>query len=157
MRLLVLLTLPVFAAQPCTDSTTTQNAIQDKTVALYDALMPFFLQDPALITQFHLTRAKHLYTLAGIVAKTNPARAARLAGRGQNHITLIEAAIKRIKNQSTVPFAAILASIADIAQLRTEVVATVPSNCSTTMPLLESFGQRTETSIKKLYYESLLR
>lgn len=157
--LLILIFLPVFpvGAQPqCADTRTFTSKLYDKTISLYDEAMPIFFQDPQRSIQFHLARAKALYGQAKNTVISNPGSTIRLASQGQNHLTFLEKNIRQIQNSKTVPFTGMFETMKEISGTQKEIMTTILRSCVEPLTVLMSFETRTELTIKKLYYESLL-
>jgi len=153
----LILVFPVSAQSQCANPRTFTSKLYDKTISLYDAVMPVLLADPQRSIQFHLTRAKALYVQAKETVTSHPENSIRLAAQGQNHLTLLEKNIRQIQNPKDVPFTDMLARMQEISGIQKEIAATIPNPCAAPLTVLISFETRTETAVKKLYYESLLQ
>jgi hypothetical protein len=148
--------LPARAEAPCAEPRTTISKIYDKMLSSFDTVMPAFFQDPQRSIQFHLLRSKKLYLQAKDASYSNAGKAIRLATSGQHHLTLLEQYIRQIQNPKDVPFPSVLSALEETSQLQNEILQKLPASCTPPITQLQSFEIRTETVMKKLYYESLL-
>lgn len=157
LLLSLLVVLPVSAESQCANTRTFTSKLYDKAIAFYDAAIPILFQDPNRSIQFHLARAKALYVQAKETATSNPGNSLRLAAQGQNHLTLLEKNIRQIQNPKNVPFTDMLDHMQEISGIQKEIAAIIPQPCTASLNVLMSFEKRTETAVKKLYYENLLQ
>lgn len=124
---------------------------------LMDTLIPSLLHDPTQTIYFHLSRASTLYKNAIIYAGSDPKGSVKLALRAQNHMTLLEENVRQITNTSAVPFTAIQQSFGIIEAEQQSLRHALPVSYSQSVDQLVLFEKRTQNSVHKLYYESLLK
>lgn len=121
-----------------------------------DTFMPTLLHDPIYIIRFHVYRASSLYSEAVSYTKSDPKEAIKLAIRAQNHLSHIEENIRKLQRWSDVPYENIQQTLKKTEKDQQTLLADLPESYAPAVRQLESFEFRTETVIKKLYYESLL-
>lgn len=148
--------LPVQAADLCGNTRPVATVVEDKILSAIDTLTPALFHDPILTIRFHTSRANELYQNAVNRVNSNPGEAIWLAVRAQNHLTLIEANIREVKNPGDVPYNDIWRSFRITQKAQDTLHTNLPKACRPTISQLQSFESGTVTTIKKLYYESLL-
>jgi len=121
-----------------------------------DSLIPFVLHDPILAIRYHLAQSSSLYSQSIVYAKTDPNEAVHLATHAQNHMTLLDGNIQQLANAKDVPYADIQTAFQRVANNQNTLLANLPKSYFPIIIQLQSFEKRTRSSIKKLYYESLL-
>lgn len=155
--ILFFLKQPIYAQNSCKEPETLQIKVYNKAISLYDTVIPMLFQDPERSIQFHIRRSQKLYQQARETSKTNPGVAIRLAIRGQHHLTLLEKNIRQLQNPSNTLYTQILFTLKTISLLQKEILSNLPEPCIESLSQLQSFEIRTESVIKKLYYENLLQ